>query len=308
MITQWQGCRLRRACRPEPQADRRRRSSGVGWRRRHQHQRRRHQRQRRRHRSRPAPLPRYNVVAVQRWSVAAPTPNCEQEDDHSRPTTPWVRSVISGVDLMRDARVRAYRGERCPRWSALLRPAAPHSPTHPPTYPAVLPCVPAVQQGPSVQPGGTRSAVPAGPAAAGGAVSGGSGGASHDQHPQVIEGGRVQVMGERVVVPGGAAVCPGTDHMLPIPCCLHCSKESPVERHTYLLSLQERNERLFYYVLSHVSGCVCFVGFVCVERARVRCGSSCIKEQLPITFLSLAYPFHPSSHPATHPPTHPAAH
>lgn len=25
---------------------------------------------------------------------------------HSRPTTPWVRSVISGVDLMRDARVR----------------------------------------------------------------------------------------------------------------------------------------------------------------------------------------------------------
>ena len=30
------------------------------------------------------------------------------EEDHTRPTTPWVRSVISGVDLMRDARVGAH--------------------------------------------------------------------------------------------------------------------------------------------------------------------------------------------------------
>ena len=33
--------------------------------------------------------------------------SCQDEEDHSRPTTPWVRSVISGVDLMRDARVGA---------------------------------------------------------------------------------------------------------------------------------------------------------------------------------------------------------
>ena len=31
-----------------------------------------------------------------------------------------------------------------------------------------------------------------------------------------------------------------------------CSKESLVEKHTYIMSLQERNERLFYYVLSEV--------------------------------------------------------
>ena len=33
----------------------------------------------------------------------------QDEEDHTRPTTPWVRSVISGVDLMRDARVRRRR-------------------------------------------------------------------------------------------------------------------------------------------------------------------------------------------------------
>jgi hypothetical protein len=34
-----------------------------------------------------------------------PTVTPVQDDEHTRPTTPWVRSVISGVDLMRDARV-----------------------------------------------------------------------------------------------------------------------------------------------------------------------------------------------------------
>ena len=29
---------------------------------------------------------------------------------------------------------------------------------------------------------------------------------------------------------------------------------SDVEKHTYFMSLQERNERLFYYVLSQVRG------------------------------------------------------
>lgn len=28
-----------------------------------------------------------------------------EENDHTRPSTPWVRSVISGVDLMRNAKV-----------------------------------------------------------------------------------------------------------------------------------------------------------------------------------------------------------
>ena len=44
-------------------------------------------------------------------STAHPTPYApdrggyDDDDDHSRPTTPWVRSVISGVDLMRNAKV-----------------------------------------------------------------------------------------------------------------------------------------------------------------------------------------------------------
>jgi hypothetical protein len=42
------------------------------------------------------------------------------------------------------------------------------------------------------------------------------------------------------------------DCIIPLHCLRNCSKASLVEKHTYIMSLQERNERLFYYVLSEV--------------------------------------------------------
>ena len=70
-------------------------------------------------------------------------------------------------------------------------------------------------------------------------------------------------------------------------CC--CSKVSDVEKHTYFMSLQERNERLFYYVLSQVwvdvgvgaagamgaGGCGCYyvLSQVWVDGLLVGCGA-----------------------------------
>ncbi|PSC71621.1 NADP-dependent malic enzyme [Micractinium conductrix] len=100
-------------------------------------------------------------------------PGAEDErESHSRPTTPWVRSVISGVDMMRDARYnKGLAFSEMERDRLYLRGLLP---------PAVL------SQG---------------------------------------------VQAERVM----------TNIR---------SKENPIDRHTYLMSLKERNERLFYYVLS----------------------------------------------------------
>ena len=56
----------------------------------------------------PSALPYVPVRPGQPANHQALRPcSCQDEEDHSRPTTPWVRSVISGVDLMRDARVGA---------------------------------------------------------------------------------------------------------------------------------------------------------------------------------------------------------
>ncbi|EFN58521.1 hypothetical protein CHLNCDRAFT_140591 [Chlorella variabilis] len=94
------------------------------------------------------------------------------ENSHSRPTTPWVRSVISGVDLMRDARYnKGLAFSQLERDRLYLRGLLP---------PAVL---------------------------------------------------SQEVQAERVM----------TNIR---------SKGTEVDKHTYLMSLQERNERLFYYVLS----------------------------------------------------------
>lgn len=41
-------------------------------------------------------------------------------------------------------------------------------------------------------------------------------------------------------------------HTLPVRTIPTRSKRNGVDQHTYLMSLQERNERLFYYVLSQV--------------------------------------------------------
>ncbi|KAL4457781.1 hypothetical protein ABPG75_012646 [Micractinium tetrahymenae] len=96
----------------------------------------------------------------------------DERESHSRPTTPWVRSVISGVDLMRDARYnKGLAFSQLERDRLYLRGLLP---------PAVL---------------------------------------------------SQEVQAERVL----------TNIR---------SKANPVDQHTYLMSLQERNERLFYYVLS----------------------------------------------------------
>ncbi|KAI3436725.1 hypothetical protein D9Q98_006140 [Chlorella vulgaris] len=102
-----------------------------------------------------------------------PRPHLEHDEDgHSRPTTPWVRSVISGVDLMRDSRYnKGLAFSQLERDRLYLRGLLP---------PAVL---------------------------------------------------SQEVQAERVM----------TNIR---------DKATEVDKHTYLMSLQERNERLFYYVLS----------------------------------------------------------
>ena len=57
------------------------------------------------------------------------------------------------------------------------------------------------------------------------------------------------VRAEHVATQQNSAAHPCLPARLPGPAC---SKENPIDRHTYLMSLKERNERLFYYVLSEV--------------------------------------------------------
>jgi hypothetical protein len=42
-----------------------------------------------------------------RWMASSPI-SAEHDEDPARPTTPWVRNVISGVDLMRNAKVGPF--------------------------------------------------------------------------------------------------------------------------------------------------------------------------------------------------------
>lgn len=112
------------------------------------------------------------TAAGARCFSGSPLPPEDNREDHKRPTTPWVRSVISGVDLMRDARYnKGLAFSQLERDRLYLRGLLP---------PAVL---------------------------------------------------SQEVQAERVM----------TNIR---------SKVKPVDKHTYLMSLQERNERLFYYVLS----------------------------------------------------------
>ncbi|PRW56101.1 NADP-dependent malic enzyme [Chlorella sorokiniana] len=116
-----------------------------------------------------AGLPSAAALGGARWLSGVPVH--EDEEDHSRPTTPWVRSVISGVDLMRDARYnKGLAFSQLERDRLYLRGLLP---------PAVL---------------------------------------------------SQEVQAERVM----------TNIR---------SKLNGVDQHTYLMSLQERNERLFYYCL-----------------------------------------------------------
>ena len=61
-------------------------------------------------------LPSAALAAPNIWPPALPQVQ-HDEEDHTRPTTPWVRSVISGVDLMRDARVGALSAWLAAFWT-----------------------------------------------------------------------------------------------------------------------------------------------------------------------------------------------